>query len=382
MRIGFDLRPAWSKHSRRRGVGKYTHQLAAALAAANQEHELVFFTTRGQPVPQPCHSNIVLRSLTRPHRLNWVLDCWQLPVESRSGQLELFQATEITAIPSTGAPRIWAHVHDLIPYLFWDQVGAQFPWDFRFALKIARRRFSRAALLITDSVHSQQDLCRELNLPEDRVKVIHAASHERFKPQPQERSAERIKRKYRISGQFLFYVGGTDFRKNLPRLVEAFALLRDRGFAGRLVLAGESFRWNIPETREIRTLIGHLGLSEWVDMPGYVPDEDLPDFYSACRVFVFPSLYEGFGLPVLEAIQCGAVVAASQASSIPEVGGGAVQYFDPESVESLVGALEVACADEGRRDQLQAAARHQAGRFSWQKTARQLLQLYATELGS
>ncbi len=376
MRIGFDLRPAWSKHSRRRGVGKYTLQLARALAEANQEHELIFYTLRDQPVPRPCHGNVVLRSLERPHRLNWVLDSWRLAAASRDGQLDLFEATEITSIPSSGPGRIWAHVHDLIPYLFWEQVGAKFPWDFRLALKIARRQFSRAELLITDSIHSQQDLCRELNLGEDRVKVVYAASHERFKPQAREDSLERIERKYRISGPFLFYVGGSDFRKNLPRLVEAFAVLRGRGFSGRLVLAGETFRWNLPETRKIGALIDSLGLSQWVDLPGYVPDEDLPDFYSACRVFIFPSLYEGFGLPVLEAIQCGAIVAASQASSIPEVGGDAAQYFDPESVESMVGALEITLSDEARRKQLRETGEVQRKRFSWHKTARQLLGLY------
>ena len=148
------------------------------------------------------------------------------------------------------------------------------------------------------------------------------------------------------------------------------------GFSGRLVLAGETFRWNLPETRKIGALIDSLGLSQWVDLPGYVPDEDLPDFYSACRVFIFPSLYEGFGLPVLEAIQCGAIVAASQASSIPEVGGDAAQYFDPESVESMVGALEITLSDEARRKQLREAGEVQRKRFSWHKTARQLLGLY------
>ena len=107
-----------------------------------------------------------------------------------------------------------------------------------------------------------------------------------------------------------------------------------------------------------------------------LPDEELPDFYSACRVFVFPSIYEGFGLPVLEAIQSGAVVAASNRSSIPEVGGEAVQYFDPESLENLVEALEIACFDRERRAHLREQALSQCDRFSWEKAAEQLLRLY------
>lgn len=380
MRIGFDLRPAWDRNSRRRGIGKYTWQLAQALSQINREHELYFLTRPGQEIPDWVEREVPLPAIRRPSRLNWLLDTWQLPRSLRRLGLDLFEATEVTAIPSRGALHIWAHIHDLIPYLFWDEVKKSTPLDFRLALKLARRHFSSAELIITDSCHSRNDLVSESGISEERIRVIHPACDPLFQSQPGDAAREQVNKKYGIPSPFLFYVGGSDFRKNLPRLVKAFAALGPQGFDGKLVLAGESFLWDIPEIRSLKRVVEQTGVTSRIVTPGYIPDSDLPLFYSACHAFVFPSLYEGFGLPVLEAVECGVVMAVSRSSSIPEVAGNAAEYFDPADLASLTEALRIVCFDSHRRQELRSAAAALRGRFSWDRSAHQLIELYGQVL--
>ncbi len=142
------------------------------------------------------------------------------------------------------------------------------------------------------------------------------------------------------------------------------------------MLAGETCLMKIPEIRGLRHRIRNLNLEEWVVFPGYLEDSDLPAFYSACDLFIFPSLYEGFGLPVLEAMACGAPVVASDRSSMPEVGGEMIEYFDPETVESLVENGWRLLGDSSRLDQMRLEGPDRAARFSWSENATSLSAVY------
>ncbi len=379
MKIGFDLRPTSRKNSRRRGIGKYTLWLAEELLRSPSEHEFVFYHARGRPPALAGNrhwTHVGLPELTQATRLNWMLDRLFLSRSLARGRLDLFHATEITSIPKVKECEVWAHVHDLIPFIFWKDTQRWMPWDYVRALRWAWGRMRQADLVITDSKHSQKDICERLDRTEETVKVVYPCCDPTFSPRAQSESEAILEREFSIDHPFLFYVGGSDSRKNLPRLLTAFRGILDLGYPGKLVLAGETFHWDIEEVRLLRQQIDREKTGPFISFPGYVPDRLLPHFYSACDLFIFPSLYEGFGLPVLEAIRCEATVLASRSSSIPEVAGEAAEYFDPEETHSIVEAFGRVYENPARRAELRQACRDQGRRFSWKKAVRQIHDLY------
>jgi len=377
MRIGFDVRPVFRKNSRRRGIGKYTGQLIRHLLEINQDHSFILYTLSGESLcfPGTDESRSIFQ-LNRPQRLNWLVDACLLPGRIRQDKIDLFHATDITSIPNRSTAQVWVTVHDLIPLVFWEKTVTTVPRDYRYALQRAWRQLSRIDQIVTDSSHSKKDICERLNVPPGNVHVVYPGGNENFGPLDLELATDRLSADYGISPPFLFYVGGSDFRKNLDRLIEAFSQIRKLGFEGKLVMAGETFRWNILETASIREKVAKLGLEDWVEFPGYIPDDDLPLFYSACEMFIFPSLYEGFGFPVLEAMQCGTPVLAGRVSSIPEVAGEAAAYFEPSEVEDMVSAFDRVYGDPETLKEMRQKGFEQARRFDWRQTARKLLQLY------
>ena len=379
MRIGFDLRPTSRKNSRRRGVGKYTFWLAEELIGSSSEDEFVFYHAQGCPPVLPGSrewKQVGLPDLTRASRLNWMLDRLFLGRALARDRLDLFHATEIASIPKVKECEVWAHVHDLIPFIFWEDTKRWLPWDYVRALRWAWGRMRQSDLVITDSKHSQKDICERLDRTEETVKVIYPCCDPNFGPRDQSESKSILKDEFSIDHPFLLYVGGSDSRKNLPRLLTAFRSILDLGYPGKLVLAGETFLWDIEEVRLLRQQIDREKTGPFISFPGYVSDRLLPHFYSACDLFIFPSLYEGFGLPVLEAIRCEAMVLASRSSSIPEVAGAAAEYFDPEEADSIVEAFGRVYENPARRLELRRACRDQGRRFSWKNAVRQVHDLY------
>jgi glycosyltransferase involved in cell wall biosynthesis len=190
-----------------------------------------------------------------------------------------------------------------------------------------------------------------------------------FQPVRDEGVIEAVKARYGIAGDYALFVGTLQPRKNLIRLIEAFSNFRFPISDFRLVIAGkkgwlyqEIFRW-----------VEELGLEKKVVFTGYVPEGDLPVLLSGARLFVFPSLYEGFGLPVLEAMACGTPVVCSNASSLPEVAGDAAVLVDPQDVEGLAAAMERVLGDEELRAELIVRGFEQARKFSWERCARETL---------
>lgn len=171
----------------------------------------------------------------------------------------------------------------------------------------------------------------------------------------------------------LLYVGTMEHRKNLVRLVAAFALLRERRrIPHRLVLAGKpGYGW-----KEVRAAIERAEISDCVETPGYVSSAELARLYGSAEIFVFPSVYEGFGLPVLEAMARGTPVACSNAASLPEVAGDAAAYFDPLSVEEIAAAIEGVIDSPGRQAELRQQGMRQAARFTWQACAQKHVEVY------
>ena len=204
--------------------------------------------------------------------------------------------------------------------------------------------------IIADSQSTKNDLMEIYHLPSERINVVYPGLDPRYCPQSKS-EIDRVKTKYNLPDQFILSVGTQEPRKNLARLVEAAIELK------------------IP-----LILIGKHGWGTQTSTLGYVPDPDLPGLYSAAAVFVYPSLYEGFGFPVLEAMACGTPVVTSNISSLPEVAGDATILVDPLDVKSIRSGITLAL---NKRDQLIAQGYAQAHKFTWDNTVKQTLEVYA-----
>jgi glycosyltransferase involved in cell wall biosynthesis len=285
------------------------------------------------------------------------------------------------AAPLRSGRPVVVTVHDLIPLLMPPYRGGPLAQAYtRLATATARR----ATAIIADSECSRRDIVRLLNVPEDRVTVIYLAADERFKPMAEAEVAP-TRRRHGLDCPFVLYLGGIDCRKNAPRLLEAFAALLKSGEQSlpadlTLAVAGD-----IPSPSamfpDVRGQVAAMGLRDRVKFIGRVSEEDAPALYNAAEVFVFPSLYEGFGLPPLEAMACGTPVVCSNTSSLPEVVGDAAITVDPEDVGALAEALRRALLDVDLRRERRERGLRRAAQFNWHKTAVETLRVYQRALG-
>lgn len=267
--------------------------------------------------------------------------------------------------------------YDVIPLRYPATVSAQARLFYRFATGLALRASQR---VIAISEAARQDLLRYFPVPAPKVRAVPLAADPRFRPQPTGELA-RVRAKYDLPEQFVFYLGINKPHKNLVRLIDAYA-----GLAGRsvppLVIAG-AWDARYPQTRQraAQAQGDDPALADVFRFLGPVEDGDLPGLYAAATVFVFPSLYEGFGLPVLEAMACGTPVACSETSSLPEIAGQAGRLFDPLDVKAIGEALAELLANERLRERLAQRGLAQAGTFSWRRTAQETLACYRELLG-
>ncbi len=273
--------------------------------------------------------------------------------------------------PLSGATPLVVTVHDLSFLLFPEGFRG---WNRTYLRLMTGLSVRRARRVIAVSESTRQDLVRLYGLAPDRVDVVHNGVDAAFRPLPPgEVAAFRSKRG--LPEQFLLTVGTLEPRKNLVRLVEAYSRL-PRPRIPLLLVGGKGWLYD-----EILNRIEDLDLADEVCFVGYVTAEELPCWYNAAEALVYPSLYEGFGLPALEAMACGTPVVTSSTSSLPEVVGQAGVLVEPTDVAALTAALERVLADAGLRAQMRAAGLSQAGGFSWPKAASGTVQSYRRALG-
>jgi len=354
------------------GLGRYAKSLARALIAREPARFAFFYNhTATIRLPPDLEGPPVRR--VRAGYKSWRMAVWlgQLAHLGFDGLLpegELFHATEHLLMPLRHIPTVLT-IHDLVFRLF---PHYHKPLNYTF-LNLAMPLFVRRAdHLIAVSHSTKQDLRRLYGVPPGKITVIYEGAAPRFHPQPRE-EVERVRRKYHLPRRLVLSVGTLEPRKNYPRLLEAFALLRARWREGwRLAIAGGRGWLYRPFFQRLE----ELGLQGEVILLGCVPEEDLPGLYSAATLFVFPSLYEGFGLPPLEAMACGTPVACSRASSLPEVGGEAARYFNPASAEDMAQVMYEVLADEALRAEMRERGLRQARRFSWDRAAEETMAVY------
>ncbi len=263
-------------------------------------------------------------------------------------------------------------IHDLVP-LFFPRVV---PWKHRLFFRIFMKPAARTAdIILTDSYHSQHDIARHLHVPKEKIRVTYLGYTPPVSPSEQAPLPNDILKTYAMSKPYLLFVGIQEPKKNLERLIEAFALLRQTSGVNadvQLVLAGGK-GWL---SGHLRQLARDLGVEQHVIFTGFVSDDHLPTLYRQAELFVFPSLYEGFGLPVLEAMTYDVPVVTSTASSLPEIAGDAAVLVDPHSVEAIRGGMAAVLCDPRKAADMRQKGRLQAQKFSWARTAEQTYQAY------
>ena len=239
-----------------------------------------------------------------------------------------------------------------------------------------------STLIITVSQHAKQDMIDALHLPAERIRVTYEAAGDEYRPITDTTILAQARARYNVGERYIFYLGGLDQRKNVPQLVRAFAHLYKQLEQPdlQLLISGNPDKQKGSFFPDPRPIAAELGISDQV-IYRFVEDADKPAMYSGASLFVFPSLYEGFGLDPLEAMACGAPVVCSNRTSLPEVVGDAAITVDPDDTHALVAAMRSVLTDSSLANDLRARSIQRAAQFSWRKTATETLAAYEEALG-
>jgi len=378
MRIGFDARPLQSSITRYQGIGYYTSGLLRGIERLDQINDYVFCIETGQPLewlPSIGRSSEVNR-VWIPRLSPCLVEVWNqiaVPWQIARSRVDVFHAARVETVAWWMPAPTVVTLYDMLTYVYADQLlhtGLKYRLLHRFA--------SRCTAIIAISENTKAEICRFLNVPSERVVVIPGGVDERFKPVSDPVQLDAIRSRYGLDGPFVLYVGDLrselhNTRKNLARLVDSFAeLIRTYDRPIQLVLAGKTGNY----AERLRQQIFALGLTSRVVFTDFVSDADLPALYSAAELFVYPSVHEGFGLPVLEAMACGAPVVCSNATSLPEVAGEAALLVEVRDTRALAEAMRRLLMEPGLREHMIRLGFRQASQFTWERAARATLDLY------
>ena len=372
------MRIAIDAHSVGTGLGgneSYATNLIEALAEIDQENRYSLYVTRREAVERFSNRwpNFDVRA-TLPHtpliRIPLILSA-----ELRRSPVDVLHV-QFTAPPFSPCPVV-VSIHDLS----FEHLPQTFKWRSRKQLRITVRRSAReASQVIALSEQARKDIISTYCIAPEKVTAIPLAAAAHFRPIRNDEELQRVRQTYGIEGEYILSVGAIQPRKNLSRLVAAYSRLRratPEGNLPKLVLAGKC-AWLYEET--LRT-IKELQVSDSVILTGYVPESDLPVLYSGALCFVYPSYFEGFGLPPLEAMKCGVPVIVGNRTSLPEVVGDAAILVDPFDADAIAGAMDKLISDSNFRAELAARGLARAKLFDWRETARQTLTVYQRAAG-
>lgn len=362
MRIGIDGRELL--RSNVTGIGRYLRNFLSSRVVRCSPYEFVVY---GNQFTSPELSGPNVRFRIVPEHVTLWWDQVVLSRLAREDRIDLFLSPYDKGPFLIPCP-LALTVHDL-SFVFFPEHGAFLSRAYFVTRKLMARR---ADLIITVSERSKRDILKLFGVREDKVKVVPNGVPDEYRRVQDRSSIEQLKRKYRIPGDYILYVGNFKPHKNVRILIDAYKELpdplKDKYY---LVLCGRRDKFR----EEIETRIRSLRLEGKVVFLDFVPEEDMPVLYSGAEVFVFPSLYEGFGLPPLEAMACGTPVVCSNSSSLPEVVGEAGVLVDPHRPELFAEAMERVLTDGGLREDLGSKGSHRSRRFSSEDFSGRLLEI-------
>lgn len=366
---------AHTRSFRRAGVSHYIEQVLRHLADRDQRNRYTIYTTRGldqAALGLPANFHV------RPSRLPTINPRVRIPWEQllapllmRQIKADVFHGT-LNVVPLACPIPSVVTIHDL--------AFIRFPQTFRaynrtyldFATRLTARR---AARILTVSEHTRREVIGLLGVPAERVVVTPNAARAHFRP-PHPTAIAQLRARHSLPEQFLLYVGTLEPRKNLTTLLDAYGEVARRTDVPLLIGGGKGWLYT-----PIFERLEALGLRERVHFVGYIDEDELPLWYAAATAFVFPSIYEGFGMPPLEAMACGTPVVTSNTSSLPEVVGDAGIMVDPHDQAALAAALIEVIRNADLRAELRARGLQRAAQFTWRTTAERTLRAYADAAG-
>ena len=357
LRIGFDAR--WYNKS---GIGSYVAGLLPALARGGCE--LVVYVDPSNPVPGL--DRLELQIVPVRSGKYSPLSSLEFRRREKADKLELFHSP-FYAIPLLECPVV-VTIHDLIPFLF-----SIYPWWKQKIVQAGYRRAARhAAHLVADSVATASDVQKILNVPGEKISTVHlAADPDNFHPGSTADELNGLQRRFGVQPPYLMATGAGNWRtKNLKSALEALIIARkDAGRKFQTVMVGAAEALRVPA---IRDLADDLNLIQ----TGYIETPELAALFRYAHALVMPSLYEGFGLPLVEAMSCGCPVIASDRGSLPEVAGAGAQCFDPFNIGAMAAAVVTLLRSPEELQQKKAAALRRAADFSWDKAAQETIWVY------
>lgn len=374
MRIGIDVTSALTQGG---GIGRYTRELVRAIAALDSKNEYRLFSAKSSavlPVPNPLPGGKNIVHKTAPLDEKWLYRLWYrlrwpLPVQLVTGQIDLFHSPDFVLPPVSGRIPTLLTVHDLsfvhFPHVYTttlvNYLNRVVPWSIK-----------RAQHILADSQATKQDLKAIWDVPEEKITVLYSGVDARFKPIEDTRILTAVREKYALGqAPYVFTVGTIQPRKNYQMLIRAFAHIAHSHEHNLVIAGGQGWLYDeILEEVHVQNLVGRVLFT------GFVDDDDLPALYSSASLFVFPSLYEGFGLPLLEAMACGVPVISSNTSCLPEVAGRAAVLLPPDKQTAWIEAMRALLDNPVDRAQLVASGYGQVQQFTWEKSAQQLLNIY------
>ena len=352
MKIGIDIQTTLGQKS---GFGFYVKNLVEHLKKVDADNEYVLIAPDSQT------------DFTTPQRFIW--DQFSFPKKAREAKVDILHQPCFSA-PIFYQGKIVLTIHDLISHYFPQNMPSGSRLYFSRWMPLT---YKKAKKIIAISENTKRDIISLLKIPEEKIVVIHSAVSDDFKPISNSNIINRVKEKYQTGENYILDVGTLEPRKNLPFLVRAYhKAINDGNIKHNLVLTGKK-GWYY---ENLFDLIKELKLEDRVILPGYVADEDLPALYNGADLFCFPSLYEGFGFPPLEALSCGTPVIAARNSSIPEVIGEAGILLDDYNKSLWANNMIRVLTDKKMANVLREKGLAQAKKFSWEKTAQATAKVY------
>ena len=364
MRIGIDARKLHDF-----GIGTYIRNLLRELARLDQQTDFVLLCR-----PEDADAIRTLGANFRPvvsHAGNYsVTEQFAIPLALRRERVTLFHAPHYV-LPPLAHCRSVVTIHDCIHLMFPQYLPNRMALAYaRASMAMAARRATR---VLTVSESSKKDIIRFFGTDPSKIDVIYNAYDERFGIEPHADAVARVRERYQLQDQFVLYAGNVKPHKNLERLIEAFHLVRDRGLPHlKLVMIGD----DISKYASLRRTLHQHRLHKYVRFLGYMPEDTLAAMYRLASVFVFPSLYEGFGLPPLEAMASGTPVVTSNVSSLPEVAGDAAVLVNPYDPDAIAQGIYRVLTDGQLQVDLRRRGLARAGQFSWEASVRRVRQIY------
>jgi glycosyltransferase involved in cell wall biosynthesis len=351
------------------GIGTYIRNLLKHLALIDRDTEYVLLC-RPQDVKVAVGLGPNFRAVAESSRPYSVAEQVMLPARLVAQNVSLLHEPHYV-LPPLVPCRAVVTIHDCIHLMFPQYLPNRLAYGYARATLWAAAR--RAERIFTVSETSKADILRYCDVAAERIIVVYNAIDDRFATPPEPEAIERVRERYQLHGPFALYVGNIKPHKNLERLIDAFDMVRRGGFERlELLIIGDQ----ISKYPRLRRAVDKHKLHKHVRFLGFVPDDTLAALYRLATVFVFPSLYEGFGLPPLEAMASGTPVVTSNRSSLPEVAGDAAVLVDPYSAASIAEGIQQVLSDPELRRSLSARGLARAREFSWDASIRRVHEVY------